>query len=214
MTDPIMPTTTLSDFSVDNQSLTLEVLNVQVKCDLVTLDIGLNDSYIKLLEEGKKLTLNYNTFISQYQTVGGQTYVSINISKSFTRLKSVFFSLWKDYPDAPRTEFTGGKNWNDFFYPMSMDTDELVIDTTHHLKQTYNKDGDFEFNMHIESKLYPEYPIRSHAEAYYQLRKTLGHQSSSVHSFPIAPEEYRYNKMVIAIDTEKGFRSRFDRSEY
>ena len=87
MTDPIMPTTTLSDFSVDNQSLTLEVLNVQVKCDLVTLDIGLNDSYIKLLEEGKKLTLNYNTFISQYQTVGGQTYVSINISKSLTRLK-------------------------------------------------------------------------------------------------------------------------------
>ncbi|MFM7983433.1 MAG: hypothetical protein ACKPKO_29325, partial [Candidatus Fonsibacter sp.] len=50
-------------------------------------DSGLNESYIKLLEEGKKLTLNYNTFISQYQTITNQTDFSINITRSLTRLK-------------------------------------------------------------------------------------------------------------------------------
>ena len=53
------------------------------------------------------------------------------------------------------------------------------------------------------SKLFLEYPIRSHAEAYYQLRKTLGLQSSSVHSFDISANEYRGNKFVVGIDCEK-----------
>ncbi len=50
-------------FTAANTSVTWSILNVQAKCDLVTLDSGLNGSYIKLLEACKKLTLNYNTFI-------------------------------------------------------------------------------------------------------------------------------------------------------
>ena len=70
--------------------LTWSIINVQVKCDLVTLGSGLNESYIKLPEERNKLTLNYNTFISQYQTIAGQKNLSINITRSLARLKSVF----------------------------------------------------------------------------------------------------------------------------
>ena len=77
----------------------------------------MNESYIKLLEEGKKLTLNYNTFISLYQTVTNQVDFSINITRSLTRLKSVFVSFWKDYSKAPRNGVTGSKVWNDFFSP-------------------------------------------------------------------------------------------------
>ncbi|MFM7989000.1 MAG: hypothetical protein ACKPKO_57775, partial [Candidatus Fonsibacter sp.] len=99
---------------------TWSILNVQVKCDLVTLDSGLNDSYIKLLQEGKKLTLNYNTFISQYQTITDQTDFSINISRSLTRLKSVFASLWKNYAEQPRSNIVASKIWNDFFFTWSI----------------------------------------------------------------------------------------------
>ena len=67
--DPIVSNMNHVGFTANNTSTTWEILNVQVKCDIVTLDSGLNDSYIKLLEDGKKLTLNYNTFISQYQTI-------------------------------------------------------------------------------------------------------------------------------------------------
>ena len=56
-------------------------------------------------------------------------------------------------------------------------------------ENAYNHSKEIEFQMQIGSKLYPEYPIRSHAEAYYQLRKTLGHQSSIVHNFAITAGE-------------------------
>ena len=39
---------------------------------------------------------------------------------------------------------------------------------------TYNKAKELSFEMQIGSKKYPEYPIRSLAEAFYQLRKSLG----------------------------------------
>ena len=54
----------------------------------------------------------------------------------------------------------------------------------------------------MANKLYPEYPIRSHAEAFYQLRKTLGIQSSALHSFNISAQEYKRRNFVLAIDTE------------
>ena len=65
-------------------------MNAQARCNLVTLDSVLNQSYIKLLAEGKKLTLIYNTFISQYQTITGQTDFAINITRCLTRLKFLF----------------------------------------------------------------------------------------------------------------------------
>ncbi len=59
------------------------------------------------------------------------------------------------------------------------------------------------FQVQVGSKLFPEYPIRSHAEAYYQLQKTLGVQASELHSFDISAKEYRDSKCIIGIDTEK-----------
>ncbi|MFM7979989.1 MAG: hypothetical protein ACKPKO_11805, partial [Candidatus Fonsibacter sp.] len=59
--DPIVSNMNHVGFTAANTAKTWEILKVQAKCDLVTLDSGLHDSYIKLLEYGKKLTLNYNT---------------------------------------------------------------------------------------------------------------------------------------------------------
>jgi len=65
------------------------------------------------------------------------------------------------------------------------------------------QDAEFEFQLQIGSKLFPEYPIRSHNEAYYQLKKTLGVQASAVHNFDITATEYRDRKFVIGTDCEK-----------
>ena len=64
---------TASEFTNVNTSTTWQIQHVQVQCDLFTLDSGLNESYIKLLGECKKFTLNYNTFVSQYQPIINQT---------------------------------------------------------------------------------------------------------------------------------------------
>ena len=70
-------------FAAANASTTWQIQNVHAKCDLTALYIVASMSHISnLLEEGKKLTLNYNTFISQYQTILNQTDFSINISRS------------------------------------------------------------------------------------------------------------------------------------
>ena len=75
-------------------------------------------------------------------------------------------------------------------------------ETIHGLNK-YNPDAEFQCQLQIGSKLFPEYPMRSHQEAFYQLRKTLGHQSSSTTSFITKGYEYKSIKFVSAIDTEK-----------
>ena len=65
------------------------------------------------------------------------------------------------------------------------------------------QDGEFEFHLQIGSKLFPEYPIRSHTEAYYQLKKTLGVQASAVHNFDLSPLHYRDNLFILATDCER-----------
>ena len=63
--------------------------------------------------------------------------------------------------------------------------------------------GEFEAQLQIGSKLFPEYPSRSHNECYYQLKKTLGVQESSVRNFNVNPVEYRDYKFIWATDCEK-----------
>ena len=58
------------------------------------------------------------------------------------------------------------KFWNDFFSPM-WESNYAGI-------WTHDPNGEFEFQLQIGSKLFPEYPVRSHNEALYQLKKTLG----------------------------------------
>jgi hypothetical protein len=108
MDDPVVTHLNHGHFIYFNVASTWSIFKAQVKCDLVTVDSGLNQYYIKSLEEGKKLTLNYNTFISQYQTITDQTNFSINITRSLTRLQSVFVLLWKGYAN-PRQTIVGSK---------------------------------------------------------------------------------------------------------
>ena len=62
--------------------------------------------------------------------------------------------------------------------------------------------NEMEFSVVLGSKQYPEQPIRNHQEAFYQLRKTLGVQSSALHSFDISAQEYKRNSFILGIDTE------------
>ena len=183
-------------FSFDKKtsSFLWSINNVQVKCDVCTLDNALDNSYAQHLLSGKSLPITYNTFISQMQTIAGQDNPLLNVSRAITRLKSVFVTLNKDLT-GDRADKVGIKFWNDFFSPM--------WDGNHDATLTHRPDGEFEFQLQIGSKLFPEYPIRSHNEAYYQLKKTLGVQASAVHNFDISALEYRSNKFVIGTDCEK-----------
>ena len=178
-----------------NNSLVWSINNVQVKVDMCTLDNALDNSYAQHLLSGKSLPISYNTFVSQMQTIAGQDKPLINVSRALTRLKGVFVTLHKDYTHSSRVPLLRRKPWNDFFSPaFGVNTDGVL---------THDSDGEFEFQLQIGSKLFPEYPIRSHNEAYYQLKKTLGVQASAVHNFDISATEYRDYKFILGTDCEK-----------
>jgi hypothetical protein len=173
-----------------------------VKTDLCTLDNALDNSYAQHLLEGKSLPISYNTFVSQLQTISHQDKPLINVSRALTRLKSVFVTFWKEPQHFPATDesaaydtyFGNRRFWNTFFSPGHPENKEELV---------FNNDQDFEFRLQIGSKIFPEYPIRSHNEAYYQLCKCLGVQSSALHNFDITAREYRSTKFILGTDCEK-----------
>ena len=129
------------------------------------------------------------------QTIADYNY-SCNITRSLTRLKSVFVTF-----DGEGTGETGPgvlpltgsefrKPFNDFYHPSG---DYLV----------QRQDKEIEFQMQIGSKCYPEMPIRSVQEAFSQLAKCLGINNSAFHGVDIIAQEYRSHKFIIGIDTEK-----------
>ena len=196
VTDPIIDPTgspTLGGFTFTPAATSSNwfINNVQVKVDVCTLDNALDNSYAQHLLQGKSLPISYNTFVSQLQTISGQDAPLVNVSRALTRLKSVFVTLHKDigvvWP-------SNRKFWNTLFSPRGTDNGTNLI---------HNSEGEFEYQLQIGSKLFPEYPIRSHNESYYQLAKTLGVQASALHNFDIAAREYRFSKFVLGIDCEK-----------
>ena len=172
-----------------NTSTDWQIENVQVKVDVCTLDNALDNSYAQHLLSGKSLPISYNTFVSQLQSTNATDKNLINVSRALTRLKSVFVTLHKTDTDSVQRKF-----WNNFFSPLQPENKDAFV---------HNSDGEFEFQLQIGSKLFPEYPIRSHNEAYYQLAKCLGVQSSAVHNFDITAREYRSTKFILGTDCEK-----------
>ncbi len=68
------------------------------------------------------------------------------------------------------------------------------------------KDPDNEIQhlqLMVGNRMYPEYPIRSHAECFYNWRQSLGVQANSLHAVDIKGNEYRNNEFVVGFDTER-----------
>lgn len=183
-------------FSTANTSSQWQIQDIQLKCDVCTLDNALDNEYAQHLLSGQSLPINYNTYVSQTQQMVGQN-VSINVTRALTRLKSIFINM--DKQRVNQGNQVGNMHWkksfNDFFHSMGGGFAPAP--------GIYDPTKEVEFQFQIGSKLYPEYPMRSTAEVFYQLRKTLGIHTSSFHNIDITAQQWYYNKFLVAIDTEK-----------
>ena len=157
-----------------------EISNVQLKCDLVTLDNSLDNEYAQHLLDGGNLPINFGTFTTSSQVINNIK-SSVNVQRAFARMKSVYVSLSND-------QNSNKSAVDDFLNPMGA---------------TYDFQKELQFQMQLGNKLFPEYPIRSVAESYYQLRKVMGDYHSNTGAMDINPQDYRSTKYVIGIDTEK-----------
>lgn len=175
-----------------NTSDSWKLENCVVKCDIVTLDNALDNSYVNHLLSGKSLNLVYNTFLSNIQTLVTAD-SQVNVSRSLSKMKSVYVSYLKDDLLATVPQY---KEFNFFASPMVGGNTGLVKDHDQSLEIQ-------KLQLQIGSKLLPEYPIRSHTEAFYSLRKSLGVQSNTLHSIDISGDSYRSNRFITGFDTEK-----------
>ena len=181
-------------FLATNTSQLWKIENCMVKVDLCTLDNALENSYVSHFMGGKTINIVYNTFISTLQTVVSAD-TQINVSRSLSKMKSVFVTLDKDFADSDARATFYNKSWNNFWSP-NAGTD--LTDALTHTSEKFSH-----FQLQIGSKLFPEYPIKTHCEAFYSLRKALGIQANNLHSIDIDGNSYRNNKFIIGIDTEK-----------
>ena len=186
----------VSIFTAANTSDSWEISDVQLKCDVVSIDNTLQNNYDQHLLNGGKLPISYNTYISQNQAVDS-TDISVNVTRAVSRLKSVFVSFYKPQATLALTSATD-KEWLDFMHPM---------ENAAGLK--FDKDYELEFQMQCGSKLYPEFPIRSLANTFSELKKSVGILGSNFHSVSITPKQYRNDHFVIGIDTESALGASF-----
>ena len=180
-------------FTNANSSTSWMLQNCQVKCDLLSLDNSLDNSYVNHLLGGNTLKIVYDTYVSSLQTITSAD-TQVNVSRSLTSLRSIFMSLDKNFTDG-RVKWCN-KSWNTFYSTMAgqRGTATTVND---------NRDDMDHLQLCLGSKLFPEYPIKSHAECFYNLRKSLGVHANSLHSIDIKGHDYRNHKFVVGFDTEK-----------
>jgi len=181
-------------FTNANTSSTWKIQDIRVVCDLVTLDSALQNSYAEHVLSGKALPINYSTYINQYQTITTGN-ISANVSRSASRLKSVFITFDGEHPVVANTASSVvHRQFNSFLGPMA--GNDYRVD-----KYVYNRE--LQWQIQIGAKNFPEMPVRSLAESFYQLKKALGIHSSAFHSIDIDGAKYRTDHFIIGIDTEK-----------
>ena len=187
MLDPIAKVDDVTAFTAQLTSQTWEFENCQIKADVLTLDNSLENSYHEHIMSGKPLPINYNTFITSNQAVSG-TNVSISVSRAVTRLKGLFITFYKTAQTDVHEPFN--KEWAAGFHPMLGGGG------------SYNSAEEIEYQIQLGAKLYPEYPVRSVAEAFAQLRKTVG-LNYGHHAIDLTAGQYNHHKFIIGVDMEK-----------
>ncbi len=140
------------------------------------------NNYVSHFMGGKTINIVYNTFISILQTVVAAE-TQINVSRSLSNMKSVFVTLDKTFKDGNGRALFYNNFWNNFW---SHNAGAGITNTLTHTGEKFTP-----FQLQIGSKPFPEYPIETHAEAFYSLHNALGIQANNLHSIDIAGHEYR-----------------------
>jgi hypothetical protein len=200
-TDPIISNGTQgAHILANNNSVSWQIEDVRVICDVVTLDSALQNSYAEHVLSGKALPINYSTFITQYQTLTSSD-SAVNVTRAVSRLKSVFINFDNRHTAGGNDGSIVHSNVNTFVGPMAPIPDGNGVSS--YFGGTYNYLTELQWQLQIGSKMYPEFPCGSLAETFYQLKKALGIVGSAFHSVAISAQQYMNDKFIIGIDTEK-----------
>jgi hypothetical protein len=197
-------------YTVENTSTDWTIDDVKILADTVILDSSLQNSYTSHLLEGKSLPINYTTFVSQSHIMTQQPNYSVNIVRSFTRLKSIFINFYADATNDAQTDGVNIKaeagdntanlnadfvlkTWNRFYNPQS----RLAVN------DRYSSINELEWHISVGSLTFPVFPCSSTAQSLYRLKQALGITNSSFHAMNLTYAKYVNNTFILGLDLEK-----------
>ena len=157
-----------------------DITDIQCKADLLTLDNSLQNEFASHLLQGRSLPINFSTWNHTNQATNGDKDFSAHISRALTRLKTVCITLHK-------TDTATYKECNSFYHPMGTDA----------YGDAYDFPSEHQVWIQIGAMLIPEYPVNGVSEAYYQLKKAVGH------AFHITGRWFRTRRYIVGFDCEK-----------
>ena len=85
-------------FVTANTSTSWQIENVQVKCDVCTLDNKVENIFTQHMLDGGPFPIRYDNYIAQLQPIPiGTVIVMVNVTRTASRLKSCFVTLNKNW---------------------------------------------------------------------------------------------------------------------
>jgi hypothetical protein len=156
-----------------------------IKCDVITLDNQLDNEYTDHLMQGKTLPINFSSFVHQVQAMHRTPEQIISMTRSFTRLKTVFLTFFKNNvvtnplnnarDEAAIANHLPLRECNFFYHPQFFypgnQNNSMFVPQNDNGYTTFLYQTEPELQLQVGSKLFPEIPSRSTAESYYQLGK-------------------------------------------
>ena len=173
-----------------------QIKDAQLKCDAVYCASEFTGQYSQMLLETAPLPVPFSSYAVQMQSIpAATTSVSVNINRAFTRLRSIWFTFVGPAADLAIDYSAQNKVsvLQSIRSPVIVGVNQKEVNHLHRPMQIsngYNQFDTMEFQIQIGSRTYPQYPVRSLAEASYHLHKTLGMTMSGVAS--IGPTEYHH----------------------
>ena len=182
-------------------SQTFSMQNVRILADVVTVDNAVQEELSRVLLSGGALPMHLTSYSTtmhnlQLNFAPNQSW-AVTLSRAFSRIKDIWVTFDNDASHGHiLTESNSFLNWHGKISPAAYDiwgaSNYYVSD---------NGEG-WRFQMTTGSLIFPDLPMSSAQEAWYQLSKVLG-LHSSLESVSIPPGEWLGNNFIIALDMEK-----------
>jgi hypothetical protein len=167
--------------------------DVELKCDVFTLDNAMDNDFANFLNHGGIIPYHMSDYITMSQVVNSADF-TISMTRAFTRIKSVFITFLPTLGNEPTQ-----------FYHQLIGRDDDTADPG----GIIYSEKQYEVYLQIGSKKWPEQPMKSASEAFYNLRKSIGLHGNSFQAVDINSREYIQNKFIIGLDLEKTLQADF-----
>jgi len=179
-------------------SQTFSMQNVRVLADVVTVDNAVQEELSRVLLSGGALPMHLTSYSTTMHNLAIQAAPNqswaVTLSRAFSRIKDIWITFDSDGSHGHmQTESSSFLNWH------GKDDYDVYGKGVLYLP---NSGEGWRFQMTTGSLIFPDLPMSSSQEAWYQLSKVLG-LHSSLESVSIPPCEWLGSNFIIALDMEK-----------